>query len=137
MWYSHKFKGPGLRYEIAVCIFTSNVAWASGPFPCGRNTDNMIFSTGLKHLIQADEVVVADKGYTDEKCISSIPVDGINPSDIRARHETLNRRLKQFRVLGDRFRHDRNMHHLCFYAVLNVVQLLISTTDPLFNLQRN
>lgn len=33
-WFSHKFKGPGVRYEVAVCIKTGDVVWINGPFPC-------------------------------------------------------------------------------------------------------
>jgi hypothetical protein len=29
---SHKFDGPGLRYEIAVCILTGWIVWVMGPF---------------------------------------------------------------------------------------------------------
>ncbi len=29
-WYSHKFNGPGLRYEIALSIKTGDIVWAYG-----------------------------------------------------------------------------------------------------------
>lgn len=134
MWYSHKFKGPGLRYEIGVCIFTSQISWANGPFPCGRYNDNKIYQCHLKEKLQNNEVVVADDGYTDHTCIQNISVNGVNPKRILARHENLNRRMKQFNILGHRFRHDKNLHQKCFFAVLNIVQILIRTIDPLFDL---
>ena len=28
-WYSHKFKGPGLCYEIGVCIKTGWIVWVN------------------------------------------------------------------------------------------------------------
>lgn len=31
IWYSHKFKGPGLRYEVAVSILTGDIVWLHGP----------------------------------------------------------------------------------------------------------
>jgi len=34
-WYSHKFKGPGLCYEITVCIKTGWIVAFSGPFEAG------------------------------------------------------------------------------------------------------
>ena len=34
-WFSHKFKGPGLRYEILVCIQTGDIVSVSELFPCG------------------------------------------------------------------------------------------------------
>ncbi|EFX70022.1 hypothetical protein DAPPUDRAFT_113096 [Daphnia pulex] len=35
-WYSHKFHGPGLRYELAICIQTGDIVWAYGGLPCGE-----------------------------------------------------------------------------------------------------
>ena len=32
-WYSHKFHGPGLRYEIGICIRTGHLVWVHGLFP--------------------------------------------------------------------------------------------------------
>jgi len=42
---------------------------------------------------------------------------------IRARHESLNRKLSVFGMLGARFRHSMHLHGLCFLAVANVVQI--------------
>ncbi len=61
----------------------------------------------MKGALDEDEKVVGDKGYGDEK---SITLNNVCDSrrefyaNIRARHETCNRRLKQFRVIGLRFR---------------------------------
>ncbi len=38
-WQSHKFNGPGLRYEIGICIRTGDVVWAHGGMPCGEWPD--------------------------------------------------------------------------------------------------
>ena len=46
-------------------------------------------------------------------------------SQWRARHETINRRFKQFHVLQDVFRHDLTKHQVCFFAVANVTQIMI------------
>ena len=35
MWYSHKFHGAELRYEIGMCIQTGDIVWVNGPFKCG------------------------------------------------------------------------------------------------------
>ncbi len=64
----------------------------------------------MKGALLAGEKVVADKGYKDESCITPLNVSDEQRkicATIRALHETCNRRLKQFRVLGDRFRHHR------------------------------
>ena len=65
-WYSHKFKGPGLRYEVAVCIQTGDVVWINGPFPCGKWPDLKIFQLRLKHMLGPEEKVEADDGYRGE-----------------------------------------------------------------------
>ena len=33
--YSHKFKGPAVRYKIAVAIATGEIVWIHGSFPDG------------------------------------------------------------------------------------------------------
>jgi len=42
-WFSHKFKGPGVRYEVGLCIRTGDIVWINGPFPCGQYPDITIF----------------------------------------------------------------------------------------------
>jgi len=34
-WYSHKFKGPGVRYNAGVFIQMGWIVWVNGPFLCG------------------------------------------------------------------------------------------------------
>ena len=66
--YSHKFHGPGLRYEIGIGIETGYIVWAHGPFPSGKYSDARIFKLVLKTRLLPHENVVADGGYTDERC---------------------------------------------------------------------
>ena len=61
-WYSHKFKGPGLQYEIAVCIRTGKIVSYNGPFECGRWPDLNIFRNKVKRMLPVGERVVADRG---------------------------------------------------------------------------
>ena len=68
-WYSHKFRGPGLRYKVGVSIQFPKIVWASGPWPCGSYSDVRVFCEGLKKNLRLDEFVIADNGYTDERCI--------------------------------------------------------------------
>jgi hypothetical protein len=30
-WYSHKYKGPGLLYEVVVSILEGDLVWLNGP----------------------------------------------------------------------------------------------------------
>ena len=133
-WYSHKTSSAGVRYEIAVSLQTSQIVWANGPYACGANPDVTIFRSDLKTKLHTNEFVVTDSGYGDEKCITP---PGSNHSDhkvlaeIRARHEIMNKRLKQFFILSHRFRHALEQHVDCFHAVCNLTQLNLEH-EPLF-----
>ena len=136
IWFSHKFKGPGLRYEIAISIKSGDIVWFNGPFPCGI-PDLKIFRSSLKQHLGPGEKVIADRGYKGDTR-TYIPGDAkikakekIN-SILRARHETVNARLKNWGCLRQVFRHNRNKHHLLTKAVLVVTQISISIGNPLF-----
>lgn len=128
-WYSHKFKGPGLRYEIGVCIQTGWLVWVHGPFPCGRYNDIKIFCRHLQGLLEPNERVVADGGYRDADEETTETPSGYNTYDqymksmARARHETLNRRFKQYKILGSRYRGEIVDHKYIMLAIANIVQL--------------
>ena len=62
-WYSHKFKGPGLWYEVAICIKTGWIVWVNGPFPCGEWPDRKIVQAGINHQLDDNEFYVGDGGY--------------------------------------------------------------------------
>ena len=47
-WYSHKFNGAGLRYEVEVSIEGGNIIWVHGPFPFGKYSDLRIFRLQMK-----------------------------------------------------------------------------------------
>ena len=134
-WFSHKFNGPGLRYEVGISIYTGHIVWVNGPFPCGHNPDIKIFTSLLKNQLLPSEIVVADGGYRDSKCRKNPSIFGQELSGrIRARHETCNRRLKTFKCIQPGFRHSLNNHGIYFHAVAHVVQMDILCGRGLFNL---
>ena len=127
-WFSHKFNGPGVRYEIAISIEIPKIVWSNAPWLCGTYSDLRIFRDGLKHLLEVDEFVIADSEYTDKCCIQPPGNELKNHcllSVIRARHENLNTRIKQFGVFKHKFRHELSLHHYCFFGVLNIPQLML------------
>lgn len=85
-------------------------------------------------------MVLADGGYRDGRVYCETPT-GLNNDDqkmksiARSRHETMNRRLKQFGVLVQTFRHDLQKHVYCFHAIANIVQLDIMNGNDLFSVQ--
>ena len=115
-WYSHKFHGPGIRYEIGICIRTGHVVWAYGSLPCGEWPDLRLARSRFILNLQAGEKAIADRGYNDQK-----------------KKETLNGRLKQFCCLKERFRHELYLNPLYFYVVVNLTQMMIEHGEPLYS----
>ena len=131
-WCSHKFKGAGLRCEIGVSISSGDIVWVHEPFPCGSHSDLKIFRLGLKHALDVGERVIVDEGHRDEECFKD-PDEIIAPrlkGRIRARHESANRRIKQFHALDHTFRHRLSRRSIYFHAAANLAQLMIENEDP-------
>eukprot|EP00536_Pseudo-nitzschia_multiseries_P013684 jgi/Psemu1/212457/e_gw1.601.3.1 len=133
-WCSHKFNGPGLKYELAVAIFSNKICWTRGPFFATAN-ESRIFKEGLGLELPDDEPVECDSGPGGDPWLMP-PSAGINSyarkkkSIYRGRQETVFSRLKQFNVLATHFHHsdpDNEVmmwkHQLCFEAVVVITQL--------------
>ena len=75
------------------------------------------------------EMVEADNGYRGQYDKIRTPVDFNTEAErlqqvlARARHETINRKFKQFGALKQIFRHERPKHQTVFRAVVTVIQL--------------
>jgi hypothetical protein len=138
MWYSHKFKGPGVRYEVALSINGGDIVHIHGPFACGAWPDISLFRDRLAHMLLPGEMVEADRGYRGEREKIRIPVDYQSveekrqKSRARACQETCNKRFKQFQCLQQRFRHEISKHQECFEAVVVITQLSIQHGESLF-----
>ena len=131
--YSHKFKSSGLRYEIGLSLFEKKICWVNGPFPCGSHNDQKIFTSDLEQRLFCWEKVIADKGYhgvsilRNSRCNTFI-------KRARARHETINRRIKSFLCIGNTFHHKKEDHVFFFHAVAQLVQVSLETEQLLFEL---
>jgi hypothetical protein len=116
-----------------------------GHFPCGHWPDIKIFRDALINELDEGEKVEADKGYRGEPESVSVPNHNVflnrvgrrQKELVRARHETLNRRLKQWHCLHDTFRHDLVKHGPVFRAVAVIVQVTIETGEPMFRVEYN
>jgi hypothetical protein len=134
-YFSHKFKHAGLRYEIGLALGTCKIVWVGGGVPCGANPDITIAqsSKGVVDSLLLGERAIADKGYNDQNIHFLTPFNrvqneaqktfNIKHKKIMARHEKVNKRIKQFDILN-RFRHKNDLKHkLFFYAVVNITQI--------------
>jgi hypothetical protein len=140
-WYSHKFKHAGLRYEVAVSIQKGDIVWIHGPFPAGDWPDIKIFRHSLLSHLSDGERVEADQGYVGEapqyvKCPGSAYTTeevAKMQNDARARHETMNKRLKQWGCLFQQYRHSLSKHGDVFRAVAVITQLSFQFDKPLYD----
>ena len=75
--YSHKFKAAGLRYGIGVTFNGGLLVWFRGPYLAGEFSHVRMFHDSMKNSLKEGEYIIADLGYTDERCIkpgdSSVP----------------------------------------------------------------
>lgn len=134
-WYSHKFKGPGLRYEIGLNIRTGSIVWKHGGYPCGEYPDLKIARDAYTLSVNPGEMTLADKGYRDSNFFL-LPTErnGILHKKIMSRHETVNKRVRQFKILKETFRHPLVKHPTVFHAVVNITQLIIENGEPLYSI---
>lgn len=125
-------------YEIGLSIFESKVVWTNGPFPAGQS-DLAVFRKigGLKSIMPDGMHLIGDNGYQGEVIVST-------PNEFdsfivktfkeraRARHETFNKRIKEFKILDERFRHGVEKHKIVFEAICVIVQYDMENGRPLF-----
>ena len=137
-WFGRNFRGAGLRYEIGVSIESGKMVSVNGPYACGENPDVSIFRHRMKKVLSNGEMVVADNGYTDERCLRACDI----PNDykkihgkIRARHEIVNRRLKQFSILTTTFRNSLELHGCAFHAVANLIHVSMELEENVFEIE--
>ena len=138
-WYSHKLKRPAVRYEIGVAIQSGDIVWVNGPWRAGRYPDITIFQEGgLKDkLLDEGERAEADLGYRGKPDTIDLPDEGpfhliLAKKRARMRHETCNRRFKNWGCLTSNFRHGVDVHRDCMYAITVLTQLAIENGEPLF-----
>jgi hypothetical protein len=143
-YYSHKFKGPALRYEVAVSILSSDIVWVAGPYLPGKDgwNDLSIFRDGLRGMLEPGERVEADDGYNGDcpqyvKCPGGITAQEDQEymkKRVRMRHEHVNEKFKNFSVLKQKFRHNKEKHGSFFHAVGVIVQLAMEGGEELMDM---
>ena len=135
--YSHKFKHSGYRYEVGVAIFSSKIVHVQGPFDPGVFNDQEIFTDfGLESALrEEDERAVVDCGYYG-RFVSRRDEgnDKWKAAKARylARHETVNRRIKVFDCLVNRWRHGIELHLKVFRVVIVLVNIELKYA-PIFD----
>ena len=113
---SSKFNHAAYKYELALAIRHNKIVWVNGPFKAGGKHDITVFrEEGLKDMMLATggKLAIVDRGYTTSKADEVMMLAFPNSADskelalfksrARARHESLNGRLKMLNILNDTF----------------------------------
>ena len=142
-WKSFKFNGPGVCYEVSLCICTGNIVWIHGPFPCGQRPDIKVFRHALICELEEGEKVQVDLGYrgeprhVNEANLFLTSQGKHQKSLVRSQHETINKRFKQWNCLHWIFCHHVSKHGPVFRAVAVITQLALENGEPLFGVAYN
>jgi len=139
MW-SYKFKKGGIRYQVVLCIKTGDIVLVDGPFPPGLINDLSSIRFYILEMLDEGERMEADDGYQGEapkyiKCPKSFTNDKAKlamQQRVRSRHETVNKRFKQWGCMRHPFRHSVRHHSAAFRAVAVLTQLAMEFGEPLF-----
>lgn len=136
---SKKFNKYALKYEIAIALWEPKVVSVRGPYK-GAVHDNTIFQEegGVCSRMRPGKRGMADLGYQGNPNLG-LPRNTRDPKELRkfksrgrCRHETFNGRIKKFRILDDTYKHDKNKHHLAFFAVCVTVQYQMDNGAEIF-----
>ena len=122
-------------------MLKGHLAWINGGFPAGYWPDVEIFRDGLGSWLSTNECIEANDRYIREarmkvKCPASVPnrLDcAAMQSIVQMRHETINKRLKQWSALAEVYHHDMQTHCFVFRAIAVLTQLSILNGEPLFD----
>lgn len=147
-YYSHKFNGPALRYEVAVAIQSGDICHIAGPFRAGEMPDIKIFRRCLKAKLDranrfCKEKVEADDGYRGEPYYISLPNELGGGGErqrkaktvARQRQETINRKFKEWKILQSRYRHDVKFHKTVFRAIATITQIDLRSAQFSFQVE--
>jgi hypothetical protein len=144
--YSHKFRHAGLRFEVATALGCSRIVHWAGGVPCGAWPDIKLAQEHLVPKLREGEQAAGDRGYRKENnCGPFFAPRRDDGSEVvkhhnqilkrmGARHETVNKRLKDYNILKIGFRGQRDRLVEAFGACINLVQLKIYEDEPLFDL---
>ena len=156
-YYSHKFDGCALKWELGIAVFMPQIVHLAGPFRGGKH-DSSIYKgeedecdealrlklgvleeyVSLESKIPEGKYGIADGAYEGGKKLA-LPKNADKKelkkfkSRARCRHESVNGRLCKFNIVDHRFRHSMQMQKIAFEAVVVVVQYQLDDGSPLFD----
>jgi hypothetical protein len=143
--YSHKNHGPAVAYELGIAIYEDRLVWIKGPFDASTHDITMFRNEdedgeNLKSKMPTGKRGIGDSAYKGEPDHMTTHRDNHSKdvrkfiNRVRARHENFNARIKNYRILADRFRSDRSHHKIAFEAVCVLCQYDLENGHPLMEI---
>ena len=127
-----------LNYEIGIDLHQSRVVHLNGPYRAAQH-DTTVFRDELMGKIPDGKFCIGDKGYLGKPD----KVMGPNSHDFpevrkfkgraRARHESFNKKIKNFECMDSVFRHGITNHKICLEATVVICQYQMELGEPLFD----
>ncbi|KAI9318832.1 hypothetical protein BDR26DRAFT_1016149 [Obelidium mucronatum] len=143
--YSHKLNRAGWAFEIATALGVSKIVHVSGGVPAGDWPDLKLARSMLVPRLLPGERVAADKGYREQGGNGSFVTPVTNRANdpvidthnivlkkMGARHETVNKRMKDYQILKS-YCGKREEFPKVFFVVANLTQIKLRT-EPLYSL---
>jgi len=138
-YFAHKYKGPGLGYELALHLYEPKLVWLRKNNKT-KDSDIKAYRQELKKKIPAGKFVVADGGYADKNDLQMASPNAYDPPELktfkaraRMRQEHFHSRIKAFNCLTSAFRHGEDRHASCFEAICVVLCFEMELVSPLFD----
>lgn len=131
-WYSVKFGGPAVKYEIGIDM-AGNICWVSKLYRGGKS-DLSIYQSpgGLRDHMPPNRLAQADDGYKDGDDHTITRIYYTDPHELRVlkrralcRHEKVNGFFKKFVAFGETWIHGVEKHETAFHACAVLAQLSI------------
>ena len=91
----------------------------------------------IEATFRDDQMIITDRGYRGERwCSIRNELDSeevkVFKRRARARHETFNKRIKNFGVMSERFRFGIHKHKMVFESIVVILQYEMENGHPLF-----
>ena len=139
-WCSHKHARCAVKYQITLAVHSPKIVNISGPHRGGESDKTVLELSGVLEKLQEGKLAVCDKGYIDRKLAHKLswpnPHDAPDTNEyksrIRMRGETINGRMKFFKILRECYRHKIEYHNDVYMAVAVMVQYQMDNGAPIF-----
>ena len=154
-WWSHKSNGPGVAYELVTDPVDGKIRWINGPYPPSKKDITILRGgkareksewdrSALYFQVPNNVMLVGDSAYggQPDKVTTTKDAHGKTTKNLFARmkslQETTFKRLKDFKVLRESFRHGSGTldklkkHKIAMEATAVLVEYDIENGHPLF-----